>query len=345
MHLFAANDARVFWSPGNTCADETGAVRVSQNGSYFKTGFTGTSLRLSVDTGLYRANAISASNWARWIVSVDGGAPRRVAVPAMPGSASVASLAENLDAGAHQVIAWYELHDESDTYTPRSAQTVRQILLDPGEDLAPPSGFAAIRPYRALILGDSITKGYDTRDLNDNFPGNYPLSTYATLLGIGLNAEIGIVGFSGQGWTRSSNAWSGVFSNTFPNIDSRHPRLFAGFDYLIASHGTNDGVSDVTNAAAEWITGARDLAGPRTWIVLIVPFDGSHETEIRAAVSNYRESRPADERVVAVSPQSVVHSVPGRLFAVDAAHPNTLAMSWWAAALTGQIVAATRDKE
>src|SRR5579859_3558906 len=122
----------------------------------------------------------------------------------------------------------------------------------------------AIRPHTAVILSDSLTKGFNTTNdshlVASSASGNIAPGFYASVLLRGLNAEGGVVGKSGQGWLRTVNAWTGLFPATFANFFSGHARAWPNpLTYLIVNEGTNDTASgaSVASAAQTWLSSAR----------------------------------------------------------------------------------------
>ena len=342
---FSPNNASLFWSPGSVAFDGGGHALTTDNGTYLKTSFSGTRIGMNLDVSLLSAAGISNSLWPHWIVSIDGGAPSLVTVSApSSGSISGVPLASGLSSGSHTLECWYELNDESNTWTPADAYVIQSIVLDSGASLSAPSGVAALRSKRALILGDSITKGFDAT--NSSSLGNYPPLTFAQVLLRALDAEGGQVGKSGQGWLHpgTGGVTGGLaFPATWNFVSEGRARSLSGLDFLIVAHGAND-TSDVTTAVSNWLPVARAAVGTSCWILLLTPFSPNARTnEIKSAVATYLASHTSDTKAAAIDLSTVAPLTPlggsgtPDLLKFDGIHPNTLGHVWIGATLGGMI--------
>lgn len=329
--VIAANDGNVFWPIGALYFDADGRGTVIDNGTYFKVDFTGTSLALSLDFSYYTAASIGSSFYGGWVVSVDGGA-----LTLLQPTTTLLTLASGLSAGTHTIQAWFQSYQEADTWSPQDAEILNGFIVDSGSALASPSGVIALRTKRAMILGDSITNGYDT-DLYATT--TYPPATLAQTLLLGLNAEGLTCGKSGIGWLHNATGFAQAFPATYDHYYSGQARDMTGLDYLIVCMGTNDG-SDVTSTVTTWIASARAAVGSTCWIVLVTPFTSNSRTaEIQAAVT-----AAADAKCVAVDPSTVLPLISsGGMFKVDSIHPNSLGHAWESSVLTGMVLRATAD--
>jgi hypothetical protein len=252
------------------------------------------------------------------------------------------TLAHDLPKGAHNLQAWFDLRDETDTYGPKDAQTIKSIFLDAGSTLESPAGAVAALPDTMMIMGDSLTKGYQSTDpTRASDSSNYPLTTFAATLGRALNCEYGIVGQSGQGWANNANSWNEVFPIAFRNYFRGHPRVWpTGLKYLVVAEGTNDG-GDITSTVQGWLPQARRAVGGGTWIILVAPFNGGHISQLEAAAAAYKTSS-RDAKVVVVTPSAVLStSNNGAFYTVDGTHPAPLLHPLYGAILAGEILEST----
>jgi hypothetical protein len=339
-NTFRPNSAAIFWSPGVVYFDEASNAWLTENGTYFKTTFTGTSLVLNVDLTTYKTNSIAQAGWGQFIVHLDSNAAVLVNIsdPGAGINVEQVTLASGLSAGTHTIEAWFNLNDETDTYTPKDALVIDSFQLDAAATLTAPTASTAniaLRPKRAMVFGDSITKGYKATDPGGigTSSGNvqYALSTYAQILLRGLDAEGGIVGKSGQGWLNTYNAWTGLFPAVWKNDIAGQARSFPALDYLIVNEGTNDTAGSITATVQTWLSSARAAVQPTTWIVLLVPFNGSYAANLAAAVAGYTAMVNVTDAV----------PVSSGFDTVDGTHPQDVTHAWYAAAAAGKILAAT----
>jgi lysophospholipase L1-like esterase len=301
-------------SPGNQYIVPGTSLEWIHTATSAKFDFTGTSLAVNIDLSPLTGASISTSLYPYLDWSIDGGPWQRAQV------AATVALATGIASGTHTCEVRYEPGDESDTWTPHSAIRITGWTLDTSATISAPTGNAAARPRKALLMGDSITRGYDA--------ANIALTSYGPLLGHALNAEIGIVGYSGQGWGHAATNVAPAFSSTFDYYDSLHARVFPTLDYLIIAQGTNDGATTgLSSIIQAQLATMRAAVGARPLMVIILPPDGQQANTITTAVVTYIASS-FDTRVMLVNLSAGDYGFQtgagsATQFSVDGIHPTT----------------------
>jgi lysophospholipase L1-like esterase len=178
-------------------------------------------------------------------------------------------------------------------------------------------------PRRLLVFGDSITEGCiaaPTRNRTqfsngcatlENLHASPPVTalemndaqaTYSQVLAAGLDAELGLVGWSSQGWLNKAYGQVPSCGVAWAHINGEHSRLpelsASPPDYILVNQGTNDaGVFDnqqVEAQVVEWLRVVRAAVGRSTWIFVVVPFGGYKRQALHAAVANYSALQAPD---------------------------------------------------
>jgi hypothetical protein len=310
-------DPNLFFSPynwtipglGDTPAPSPTEIVSNQPGAYFLAQFSGsTRVVLNLDLLGTPPGGGTTSLAVRWRIdntlflkqNLDNTQPNL-------------TLASNLSAGPHTLQFWfvssaYTVNRWARTATlgnryPAPPQSLRiaGITLDSGATLLAPTG---LRPGRILFYGDSITEGLGA------LPAQDATMTYAVTCARLFNAEYGIVGNSGQGWTHNTAPTIGVplFGDAYTLHFDQTPRFPSGRaapppDYVLVNMGTNDWVYGVpqndigvTNAAFHWLEEMRTYF-PSSQVFLVVPFGGFVQPALVAAYNRYLLVHPADKKV------------------------------------------------
>lgn len=353
----AANDSHIYWSPGNVFFT-SGAATVIDNGTYLKGGFSGTSLSLILDLTAFRSNSIAVGNWGGFTCMIDGAVASYAALTDPGVNSLTYVVATGLASGNHTYEIWRTTfyYIGADQWTPKDCVVVSKLAIDNTAALINPSGLVAIKTNTAMVIGDSIT--YDGYSYNEAIAGaasgalvTYPPTGFAQLLAHGLDAEVGQIGKSSQGWSRTglpTNTGGLFFPGTWNLICAGQSRSFTGLKYLIVCHGTNDSTNDITSIVQTWLSAARAAIPSTCWIVLVQPFTfGQHNAEINAATAAYQTANPSDTKVVVVDSGSVapfttdLGSGLNTFYKRDGTHPNTQGHIVLGAALSGLISRAT----
>jgi lysophospholipase L1-like esterase len=298
------------------------------NAGYFQASFTGSAtLVVSVaETGI-------ASGAVRW--SIDN---LPTTTTALSGSDTTITLAASgLATGAvHSV--WFELADAYGVggnrwnSPPTQSLQITGLVLDTGGSIVTPTAEVAQRPSNVLVFGDSISEGTSW-----NGVGTFDATrSYAYSLARTLNAEIGQIGFSNQGWITATGAipqftssWNLYFTGaTRLGLGGVAGKLFPIPDAIFVNHGTNDTTS-VQAAATAWIAAARAAVNPTTPIFIMIPFNGTHKAELTAAVAAAADpfTYLIDIGLV-LAPSGVVASPVAGRWSIDGVHPSGEGAGW-----------------
>jgi lysophospholipase L1-like esterase len=301
-----------FFSPYNWNALGLTEIVTNQPGAYFSLRFADSSrVVLNLDTvGIPASNGLT-SMVVQWRID-DTLSPPHTLSPLD----TQLNLATGLSSGPHTVqfrLVSSDYHQDRWTRTtgvtggflaPAQALRVVGMTLDPGATVLAPN---ALRPKRILFYGDSITEGAVIGPANDAG------ETYAITCARLLDAEYGVVGNAGQGWTCSNAPTSGVpiFRDAFAQYYDHAPRFpllggAAAPDFVLLNMGTNDAIfADVLNPvrpelvteyAVAWMLRMRTYL-PSSQVFLVVPFGGFYAQALQTAYTRYMVLRPDDTRV------------------------------------------------
>ena len=269
------------WSVGS------GFAKTSNSNAAFRTGFTGTSVSLAYNGGF------TVSPYPEVWTRIDGQPWVQFTLTASTtGTLAVASGLANRN---HLL----EVHVKSTTLgaerwgNPLIYTT--GIIIDAGSTVFAPIA----RSKHVLMYGDSITEGF--RAINNTAANDTDqsdsLGSNARLLETGLDAEVGIVAFSGQGVLVAGNG-------DVPQANVIYNQIYAGVsrdfttqppDLILINHGSNDYASNASASAFQagyvaWLNNLLAVA-PTAKIGVIVPFHQYYASTfpaIIAAVNNPR---------------------------------------------------------
>jgi lysophospholipase L1-like esterase len=257
-------------------------------GNGIKVGTTGTTIGINVDV-----SPIGDSSYPWILSSLDNGPWVKTQLT----TSGMYYITGGAPVFGHNAEIRFEPNAENNTWnigTSFDGVRISGIQTDygAGAGFVAPTGNATIRPKKALIFGDSITRGYNCTSLG----GNACQLSFAALVGHGLNAETGIVAYSGQGVQKSASSPNPApsFINTFTMYDSVNARNFGTPDYVLICHGTNDGGASATtlaNDVTSMLTTIRNKVGANTLIVWASPSDNTilcsdNVTTVNTAILN-----------------------------------------------------------
>lgn len=287
----AVNSTDLFFSPYNWYRNGATYAETTQPGAYIRLGFTGRNAWLSLD--LTPLVGVPTSSWPKIRWQIDGGAPRNHQITIY--DRYIRLSGGSLGPGSHFVTVAMVADDMLQDRWVLPAETVRitGMVLDPDGASVP----STPRPRQMVFLGDSITEGIRTEsDVEDWYRDNDGTHAYTAACAAALNAEFGVIGTPGQGWTvaPSSNpgsvpalpgSWSDYFHGS-PRVFSPPP------DYVVAMEGTNDvfAAADpnrVSRAVQDWLGNVRS-ALPTSRIFLTVEFGGFERDAVTAGFHAYQ---------------------------------------------------------
>jgi lysophospholipase L1-like esterase len=294
-------DPALFFSPYNW-RRAGGAYAESNNpGAYLKTVFTGTYARLGVDVSALAAAGVAAGAYPTLRYSIDDGpwTDRQLAV----GDTSIL-LQGGLAGGSHTLLLYFNAAGSGvDRWTtPLSAVRVTGLVAN-GAFAAP-----ATRSQRLLVFWDSIGEGAALGGATGTTMVSDATQSSIPAMAVGLEAEVGAVCFSGQGYARAGGGGVPMLYNTASPAASawdRHSggqsRLVNGLlspapDYVVCALGTNDGLAGIADATvtatvAAWLAAARGAA-PSARLCVVVPLGRYKAAAIGAGVAAYQTATP-----------------------------------------------------
>jgi hypothetical protein len=305
-NTIAITSTDLVWSPFNWYSDGGGAMQASNikaSSTYAQSNNVGAYLKFaasSIDTG--SVNLLVDTSMLSSITSgdrpmigwtVDGGAIQTAQLTTVAALHSVA-LGTNLGSGTHQFVVYvYSINfgNPGDRWT-GPALTVRIT------GIALPAGGASVAvtaaPRRMLVYGDSIAEGAEINGVGTGIANGGGNLVWGNILRPLVNAEIGVVAYSGQ-------AYSGVaasFDNVWDLYHTGASRLTTGAytttpDAILINHGKNGTPS---TASIEAVLDEIADAAPAADIVVIPTFDRTNAAAILAA------TLPANARFLDLGP-------------------------------------------
>jgi hypothetical protein len=280
----AVNNSNIVYSPYNWNVTGGNAIAVNA-GAYFRVIFSGTSISLTTNT------AGMASPYAELTARIDGGGWQVYSLSS--GNPTVA-IASGLENRKHLVEVMLKSTGCNARWTsPTDVANITSIVLD--------SAAAVYAPIRRtkniLIYGDSITEGtlagIPTASLGTD--QNDVRADYSFALTTAFDAEVGIVGFGGQGMQHNSSCGAvPMMTSTWNYVYAGVSRVFSPApDLVIYNQGQNDGGSGSTAIAApmETIVAGMFTAAPAAKQLALIPFSGASTTGILLAVSTMNDAR------------------------------------------------------
>lgn len=285
--------SNILYSPMNWTQEANTASTINA-GAYFRTMYTGASCFLNFDTSdatppyseiYYRVDGYGAgSGWTR----------------TTPGADINCSPSADLAAAPWHLVE-VVVKSTSQTINRWNASTLGTVVRLAGITLAP--GAATTLPYAApwtvAVFGDSIAEGVRTVNqtaANDTDQNDATLS-WAYGLGRMMGAEVGVVGFGGQGFTVAGSGGVPIFPTSYALMSNGVGRGNTQVPQLIVINmGTNDPAATNVAAAATNVLNGLLTSYPRTPIALLIPFNQAHANDLQAAAANC--SNPALVSVV-----------------------------------------------
>ena len=335
-----ASYSKIYYTEHNWHTDPSGFLETVNSGAYIKVRFNGSSFTLNLDETYSKAASVIC-----W--SVDDGPEHNQTLPAVSKDITIASgLKKDV---AHSLYLFVRSHVSNDRwYNPDTRIRIMSVTIDDGAALFAPN----LAPKRLMVYGDSIGEGIA---VNGNLSWQYAHDahlTWAFSMALGLNAELSLVAFSGQGYTqsgagRSPQVWSasGLSNESAWNWLSEHyKRTFATCpDYILNGHGTNDFFADPSVVAANSVGWMKDMrnACPKSRIFLTVPFGRYSEAAIVKAFQDYQaESSDPLTYLIQLGEQGSagLDAESSTMAAFDGCHPYGWKSSQLGALLVGKMV-------
>ncbi len=358
--VIPVTSSAVLWSPGNWYSDGSGTFQTNNvlptstyalsntPGAYLRTVITSGgsgSIKLDLDTSIL--NSITSGHEPVLCWLVDG----TISTSQLTYSASPVqlTLATGLASGAHSIEVYFKAVDLSgsssmgdrwtDPTTDFSGVKITGVEIDAGSSLSAP----VTRSKRAIWFGDSSLEGAQNVSSSLTISGQDAGQSFGYLAGQALGAEMGMVGFSAQGYGAAGygnvpalyNATVGV--SGWGQYFSGKSRRSQPLDWIICSHGINDGTVNtaVLQAWMEEVRAAYASAG----IFVLVPWNGASRASIGTGFNNYVAAHPSDTQVFLIDPADP--QIPNTSdFGTTGNHPNLRGDAVTESAYVGAIRAA-----
>jgi lysophospholipase L1-like esterase len=262
-------------------------------GAYSKFRFRGTGLKLGIDLTLFEATDPNDSDYPYLKWRVDGGSWReQITTSGM----TEMILARGLELADHTLEVYFEsIQRNRDRWhnPPASISFTSATVLDGA--LLPP----ILRSQRWIAFGDSMSEGVccDAADYDNVYQS--AARTWSIQVGERLDAEVGIVAFTAQGFATPGPAPSQVPAfhtasvQTWQQLFSSQERNYTGIDAILVSHGTNDEAisdADLEGHVQGFLRDFRN-ANAGTTIYLLAPFGGARRAQITNAFHAYQAAK------------------------------------------------------
>ena len=359
-------DADVFFSPYNWQSDGTGspqANNVNASSTFAQSNTPGAYCKFTVTAAAqgYASilldtsplSGITAGNCPQIALSVDGQAFSTQLLAFAAGTTRLV-LSGNLSSGTHTFLLFFRsvtLNSSSamgDRWnTPSSVVKITGVELD-GKGSA--TAAQTLHSKNMLVYGDSITEGADAVGSSNNNADQDSTQTYAQLLASALDAEVGIVGFSAQGWTVPGYGNVPKLYDTTTPANSAYDKYFSGHsrlnggalspapDYILILHGTNDANQGAADAAVTSTVSAALPAiradAPSAEIFVTIPFAGGKRSAITAGFNAISDS---NAHLIDLGTTIQLTLSTGGLNTNDGLHPNTRGHATFACLLANQL--------
>ncbi len=276
------SSSNILYSPMNW-TQETNTASTINAGAYFRTMFTGASCYLNFD------NSDATTPYSEIYYRVDGYAAGSGWTRTTPGADINCSPSGDL-ASAPWHLVEVVVKSTSQTINRWNASALGTVVRLAGITLAP--GSSATLPYAApwtiAVFGDSITEGVRTVNqtaTNDTDQNDATLG-WAYDLGPLMGAEVGVIGFGGQGFTVAGSGGVPIFPTSYGEMSNGVSRNNIQVPELIViNEGTNDPTATSVTTAATTVLNGLLSNYPKTPIALLVPFNQTHVSDLQAAVA------------------------------------------------------------
>jgi lysophospholipase L1-like esterase len=275
--FIAPNDSNIFYSPENWFFSGSSFARSSTPGAYFKTGFTGTTLQLNVDT------SAMTSIYPKIAYTIDGGTIQDITLT----SASLYNLTPTpLVSGNHQLALYIDGIGFTDRWTtPIDQLKFVGLTVDVGATTVTPT----LAAKRLVVYGDSITEGASQLAATDTPTNAQWTTSWDKLLGDDLNAEVGAIGYQAEGYEQTGQGNVPGLTSAWNLLKSTVSRTFTPEpDYAMILHGQNG--TTTQNDVTTMITNLRSIY-PHAIIFIGVPFSQVAKSTITTAFNSQSDSR------------------------------------------------------
>ena len=290
-------EANVYFSPYNWYSDGSGTLQANSilpsstyaetvnAGAYLKfkvTVGTGGNVVLKLDTSAYNFSGATASKMPR-VFSARDKADFTSTLLAYSATTTDLSLGSGLSAGTYEfLVVFAGVHTSLDTNAARWSSpnlNVKVKGIDIDYDASHPS--QTLRTKRMICYGDSLTDGVGALAAGDVSTSHDPTQSFGWLIAQAFDAEVGVIAWGGQGYTKGINNVTASSTNpSFYNSTAANQswdkykasasRLVTGAfspvpDYVFVLHGHNDASLTATPVTAV-LDAIRTAAGTSAYI-------------------------------------------------------------------------------
>ncbi len=288
--MYTVAEPNWFFSPGNWHVLHESRALTNNPGAYSKLGFHGTGLRLGVDLTLFQTTSPQPSDYPRLRWRVDNGPWMEQLTAA--GMLDVV-LARGLAPADHSLeVVFDAVQRNRDRWdAPAASIAFTGVTVLNGELMAP-----SLRSQRWIVFGDSMTEAVVCKGRSYQSADQCAGQTWGLQVGEALDAEVGIVGFTSQGYGTPGPAASrvpefhGSSARTWEEFYRGQSRSYAGVDAILVNHGTNDVALDDADLEASIIDFLQSVrtGNPSTAVYLVVPFGGARRAQVTNAYHTYQ---------------------------------------------------------
>jgi lysophospholipase L1-like esterase len=343
-----ADDTRFWSSPDVSILSGSGSlarVKSTQPGLETRATFTGsTFVKALIDTTFN--SGCPTDSMPVYMYTVFDGTTESVETfiqPTTQGSLLQISLATGLDPGKVYTVRLWNVG--SDVGQARWTSDIglahfAGFLIDGGGTYSTPASL----PDHDLFIGDSIVEGIRVRQLDaSTLADRDSTGTIAPLIARGMGVECAQLGNAGQAVAQDlsvpsmATTWKIQNSTMLRRLFSPPPKrvwIFGGTNDFTGTFATPN---DITAASIAWLADIRATL-PNALIYWGVPINGSHLTQIEAAVAARVSS--GDPAVHVLDAPELVRTVPAggnpTRFSFDGTHPNQKGHAYWCSDLIRQ---------
>ena len=310
--FISAADPRIFQSPEVWIQGQDASLETNTPGAYLKFAFTGNSIAVQVDT------SNNATELPKLGIQIDSGTVRNIPILNRGSNVNVLLATEtdlNPAIQVHQIRVSLEGLGRDNRWIPSSGSLKIDSLkiigftLDAGKQIQEPN----LRSKRMVVYGDSITEGARMLGGDDLVDDKEWSTTWESVLSDLIGAEVGSVGYQGEGFEVSGGGGVPGLLDAFSWIRSETPRVFSRPDYVFIAHGAN-GAPTIAEIDQMLVTVRSQY--PFSKIFLCVPFGGYARAVITQAYSAQNDSGVYLVDLGDQATQAVLQN------SVDQLHPN-----------------------
>lgn len=276
----AITDTAIIQSPANWVAPGDGTLNTIEVGAWLQTQFTGDRAKLNVDVAALTGGSVAALDYPTIIYGVDLDYETQLSSFTryqLKSTDTQITMASSLTDTTHTLMIMIVGMDW-DSYerwtNPVMLFKVTGIEVAPGRTCVTPTQNPSAYSRDAIVFSDSFGAGEELVASSVSVAHMNTSLSMAMLIGKKLQARIGNVSHSGQGYTATGGGSIPTLINAYNLNYATKTRVYPRTPYRILSfHGQNDsGTADATlrTAVTAWIAAVRaDL--PTTRIDVCIP--------------------------------------------------------------------------